>query len=327
VTFTVRWAGLSGNQIKLEINRLDTDETPGGVTATVTDIGSVVAGENDPLMATALAALGNTWYTDIACPYNSDTSLDELEAAGDDRVDPGVKRPFVGLVGYTDTYANFLTALDDRNSEWTTFVPVHGSSTPAYMIAASATAVFACYQQVTPGRPVKTLTIPDVLAHSSNDLTDAQIDAAVKAGGSWTRNTESGGVLFGDLVTTRTETDAGADTTDWRFTIIIPNLQFKIYALEQTFLASPFDRAVVLADGSGPGPIYGVTPLTVKSYAVGLVDDWVKRRLSTDRDTIVAGITAEINSSNAGRIDLLIPDVPSAGLRILAAKLEWAFLV
>jgi phage tail sheath gpL-like len=166
-----------------------------------------------------------------------------------------------------------------------------------------------------------------VLAHSSNDLTDVQIDAAVKAGGSWTRNTESGGVLFGDLVTTRTTTDAGADTTDWRFTIIIPNLQYKIYAHEQTFLATPFDRAVVLADGSGPGPIYGVTPLTVKSYAVGLVDDWVRRGLSTDRDTIVAGITAEINSSNAGRIDLLIPDVPSAGLRVLATKLEWAFLV
>jgi phage tail sheath gpL-like len=70
-----------------------------------------------------------------------------------------------------------------------------------------------------------------------------------------------------------------------------------------------------------------VTPLTVKSYAIGLVDDWVARGLSTDRDTIIEAITAEINSGNAGRIDLLIPDVPSAGLRILAAKLEWAFLV
>ena len=63
-----------------------------------------------------------------------------------------------------------------------------------------------------------------------------------------------------------------------------------------------------------------------------MVDDWVERGLSTDRDVIVngdddtnPGISAEINSGNPGRIDLLIPDIPSAGLRILAAKLEWAF--
>jgi phage tail sheath gpL-like len=52
----------------------------------------------------------------------------------------------------------------------------------------------------------------------------------------------------------------------------------------------------------------------------------VARGLSTNREQIVAGIQAEIDSSNPGRINLLIPDVPSAGLRILAAKLEWAFV-
>ncbi|ORC37265.1 hypothetical protein B4O97_03485 [Marispirochaeta aestuarii] len=325
VTFTVRWKGESGNQIKLEINRLDTDETPGGVTATVTDIGDVVAGATDPAMTTALSALGNTWYTDIACPYNNDTSLGELETAGAARVAPGVKRPFVGIVGYTDTYANFITALDDRNSEWTSFVPVHGSSTPAYMIAASATATFARYQQATPGRPVKTLTIPGVLA-GNDDLTYTERDTAVKAGGSHTFNQEDGTVTFGDLCTTRTTTAAGADTEDWRFTIIIPNLQFKIYALEQAFLVSPFDRGVVVANGGGAAPSYAVTPNMVKARAFGLIEDWGARGLSTDLDTIKAGTTAVINGDNPGRIDLLIPDIASAGLRIVAVKLEWGYL-
>ena len=330
VTFTVRWKGESGNQIKLELNRLDTDETPGGVTATVTDIGagtgSSVAGVNDPVMTTALAALGNTWFTDIACPYNNDTSIGELETAGANRVDPGVKRPFVGIVGYTDSYSDFITALDDRNSEWTSFVPVHGSSTPAFMIAASATATFARYQQATPGRPVKTLTIPGVLA-GNDDLTYTERDTAVKAGGSHTFNQEDGTVTFGDLCTTRTTTSAEADTEDWRFTIIIPNLQFKIYALEQAFLVSPFDRGVVVANGGGAAPSYAVTPNMVKARAFGLIEDWGARGLSTDLDTIKAGTTAVINSDNPGRIDLLIPDIASAGLRIVAVKLEWGYLV
>lgn len=328
VTFTPRWKGESGNQIQIETNRADTESTPAGITIVTTDIGDVVAGATDPVLTTALANLGSIWYTEIACPYNHDTPLTALEVSGDARIDPGVKQPFAGITGYTGTYADLITALSSRNSAWTSYVPVHGSPTPAFMIAASAAAIFSRYQQAIPGRPMKGLVLPDVIAGDTNDITSGNRDAAVKAGGSHTYNQPDDTVTIGDLCTTKTtETGSGADTEDWRFTIIIPNLQFKIYALEQTFLVSPFDRAVVLADGSGKGPTYAIRPSTVKGYAISLVDDWIERGMSTDRDTIVAGIVAEINSGNAGRIDLLIPDTPSAGLRILAAKLEWAFLV
>lgn len=332
VTFTVRWKGEAGNQIQLELNRLDTDETPGGVTVVTTDIGDVVAGATNPVLTTALAAMGDTWFTELVNPYLDATSLTAIESAGVDRADPAVMKMFTHFVGYTDTIANFITALGSRNSEWTNYVPVPGSPTPAYMIAAATGAIFARYQQSTPGRPMKTLTIPDVIA--GNESMIPYNDTVVVAGGSWTINNEDDTVKIGDLCTTRTTEASGAETTDWRFTIIIPNLQYKIYAALNTFLASPFDRAVVLADGSGRGPTYGVRPSTVKAYGIKLVDDWIERGLSTNRDLIVngdgtgeyPGISAEINSVNPGRIDLLIPDIPSAGLRILAAKIDWAFI-
>lgn len=327
VTFTVRWKGESGNQIKLEVNRLETDELPAGVGVTVTDIGDVVAGATNPVLDTALGNLGDVWYTDLVCPYLDATSLTAIKTSGDDRIDPGVKRPFAAFVGYTGTKADFLTKLGNLNCEWITLVPIHGSSTAGFEIGAAVTGDFAALQQATPGRPAKTRTISGVLAGLTNILTYDDRNTVVKAGGSHTYNQDDGTVTIGDLVTTRTETDGGADTTDWRFTIIIPNLQFKIYALENTFLASPFDQAVVLADGEGAGPTYTVRPSTVKTYAIALVDDWVARGLSTTRDTIVAGITSAIDGSNPGRTNLLIPDVPSAGLRILAAKLEWAYVV
>lgn len=324
VTFTVRWAGATGNQITLETNMLDTDETPGGVTATVTDIGAVVAGANDPDATTALAALDDTWFTTIAWPYQGDTELDVLEAAYVVREAYDVNRPFAAFVGYADTNANLLTALASRNSEATTYVPVHGSSTPDFFIGAAAAGIWAGVQQATPGRPAKNRLLPGVLAGTTN-LTYSEQDTTVKVGGSTTRNTSSGSVVIVDLVTTRTTTDAGADETYWRFTHIIGADQFKRYALEQTFLASPFDQGVVLSDSDVGGPTYGIRPNTVKAFAIGLVDDWISRGLSKNRDTIVSGITAEINSSNPGRIDLLIPDISTAGLRILATKLESAF--
>ncbi|KKK47688.1 hypothetical protein LCGC14_3152640, partial [marine sediment metagenome] len=284
-------------------------------------------GATNPVLDTALGSLGDTWYTDGTCPYLDAISLTAIKTSGDARIDPGVKRPITWFVGYTDTLANYITKLGTLNCEWITPVPIHGSSTPAFEIAAAETGDFASLQQATPGRPAKTRTIPGVLAGLTNILTYTDRDTVVKAGGSHTRNQEDGTVTIGDLVTTRTKTDGGADTTDWRFTIIIPNLQFKIYALENTFLASPFDQAIVLADGGGAGPTYTVRPSTVKTYAIALVDDWVARGLSTDRDTIVEGIIAVIDGANPGRINLLIPDVPSAGLRILAVKLEWNFAI
>jgi len=327
VVLTCHWAGESGNQLELEINMGETDSLPAGVGVAVEAIGTTTAGANNPSLDTALDGLGDTWYTEIVCPYLDSTSLSSIDTYGDNRADPGVKRPFAAFVGYTDTTANFITELDSWNSQWITFVPVHGSSTAAMRIAASLASVFAKRQTATPGRPAKNLTLPDVLAGSSNILTYTTRNTIVRAGGSHTYNQVDDTVTIGDLVTTRTETDAGAATEDWQFTIVISNLQFKIYALENIFLANPFDDAVVLADGSGPGPSHGVRPSTVKAYAIALVDDWVERGLSTTRDTIVEGIQAEINGDNAGRIDLLIPDVMVAGLRIVAAKLEWAFVV
>ncbi len=324
VTETVNWKGESGNQILFEINPDDSDITPAGLTVLVEDD---VAGTLDPDLSDALEALGNTWFTEIAMPYNSDDALKAMEAVGVSRNDPGTMRQFAGIVGYTDTKENFITDLGKRNSEWTTFVPVHGSPTPDFIIAASTAAIFARHQQANPGRPLKGLVLPGVIAGSSNDLVSATRDLIVKSGGSHTYNQENGTITVGDLCTTRTKTDAGAETTDWRFTIIIPNLQFKIYALEQMLKSPPFDRGVVVADGGGIGPTYTVRPSTVKTYAIGLVDDWIERGLACNRDEIVSNIIAEIDSDNPGRINLLIPDIPSSGLRILAGKVEWAFLV
>ena len=322
VAVTCRWAGESGNDIDLALNLDDDDETPAGLTVTVTDLAS---GATDPDLDTALDALGNTWYTEIVSPYVSSDALTSLANAGDDRNDPGVKRQFLAFIGYNDTYANYLTELGSWNSEWLAFVPVCGSPSSPYMIAASAGAIWAKYQQATPGRPVRTLKIHDVLAADGNDLTYTQRNAAVLAGGSYTENRSDGSVQFGDVCTTRTTTDAGAATDDYQFAVIIANLQFKIYALENKFLASPYDRGVIVSDGAGRKPSYAVTPNMVKSDAIALVDDWIERGLSTARSEIVDNITAEINSSNPGRIDLLIPDVASAGLRIVGLKLEWGF--
>lgn len=325
VTLTSRWAGLSGNQIsiKQDVGSGESSLEPAGITLVIV---AMAGGSADPSIATALANFGDTFYTWVVCPYNADASLDVLEAAGVARFDPGVKRPFAGVVGYNDTRANFLTWLADRNSPWTTAVPVDSSPNHPAEIAAAAVGVCAKSAQADPARPFRTLTLSGILPGAVANWTYAERNAVEAAGGSSTFLAADGLVHIHDLVTTYTTNALGAVDESWRFTITITNVQAKIYSLDQLFMSAPFDRAIVVDDDAVTGKSYAVSPKRVKAFVIQLIDQqWIPEAWSKNRDAIVAGIVAEIDASNPGRINVLVPDIIAVGLRIMAVKYQWSF--
>lgn len=325
VTLTARNAGLAANQITVrqDIGSGDASAEPTGLTVVIV---AMSGGSANPSIATALENFGGTFYTWVVCPYNEDASLDLLEAAGAARIDPAIKRPFAGVVGYTDTRANFLTWLDSRNSPWTTAVPVEGSPDHPAEIAAAAVGSCALSAQSEPARPFKTLPLPGITAGSAAPWTYAQKNAVEAAGGSVTYPDASGIIRIHDLLTTYVTNALGAVDESWRYTVTITNVQAKIYSLDQLFLSAPFDRAVVVDDAAVTGKEFAVSPKRVKAYIIDLIDSqWIPEAWSKERDAIVAGIVAEINASNPGRIDVLIPDIIAVGLRIMAVKYQWSF--
>ena len=325
VTLTAKNAGLAGNQISVlqNIGSGDPAGSPAGITAVIV---AMTGGVSDPSIAAALTNFTGTWYTWVICPYNADASLNLLEATGEARIDPGVKKPFVGVVGYNGTRANYLTWLGDRNSPWTTSVPVDSSPTHPAEIAAAAVGICAVSAQANPARPFKTLALRGVVAGNVPSWTYAQADAVEAAGGSWTETDAGGVVRIKDLLTTYVTNPAGAVDDSWRYTVTITNIQAKIYSLDQLFLSSPFDRAVVVDDSAVSSASFVVSPKRVKAFVIGLVDSlWIPQAWSKERDAIVAGIQAEINATNPGRIDVLVPDVIAVGLRIVAVKYQWSF--
>jgi phage tail sheath gpL-like len=95
--------------------------------------------------------------------------------------------------------------------------------------------------------------------------TYAQADAVQAAGGSWTETDAGGVVRIKDLLTTYVTNPAGAVDDSWRYTVTITNVQAKIYSIDQLFLGSPFDRAVVVDDDAVTGISFAVSPKVVKS--------------------------------------------------------------
>lgn len=325
VTLTARWVGLSANGITVrqDIQASDAGAEPTGLTVTIV---AMAGGSADPDITTALANFGGTWYTWVVCPYNATASVTIMEAAGVARIDPGVKRPFVGVVGYNDTRANFTTWLSSRNSPWTTAVPVEGSPNLPGEIAAAAVGSCAVSAQSEPARPFRTLALPGIVPGSAAPWTYSQRNTIEAAGGASTYVDASGIVRIHDLVTTYVTNALGAVDESWRFTVTITNVQAKIYSLDQLFLSAPFDRAVVVDDNAVTGKSFAVSPKRVKGYIIQLIDQqWIPEAWSKNRDDIVAGIVCEINAANPGRIDVLVPDIIAVGLRIMAVKYQWSF--
>lgn len=324
VNLTSKWKGLSANGITIEVDLggdIEEANEPAGVVLTISDMD---LGTTDPTITTALGNLGDTWHTIIANPYTADEQLDDMEEAGDARIHPLVKRPFAGVCGYTGTLADLLTLLDSRNSAWTTPMPVEGSPNLPAEIAAALAGKAAAHWQAKPGVPYRG-ALPGILPGAAR-WTYAQRDQVIKAGASTFRVGADGQVYVDALATTRTQNDLGADDDSWRWTETINNIQAKIYSVEQLFLGEPFVEAVVVDDDAITGMSYAIRPKTVKAYAIQLVDElWAARALTKERDAVVAGIVAEIDDANPGRINLLIPDVLAAGLKIIAGKIEWSF--
>jgi phage tail sheath gpL-like len=323
VTLTAKWTGLSANQITIEadLGSGDSSIAPGGCTFAIVDM---AGGSANPSIATALANFGDTFYTFVVCPFNEDGSLDLLEAAGVVRIGDSVKKPFVGVVGYNDTKANYITWLGSRNSPWSTSMPVEGSPNHPAEIAASVAGACAASAQRDPARPFKDLLLYDIMPGTGAEWTGSEKDAIELIGGSAFKLI-NGAVYIHDLLNTYTTNEYGAADDSWRYAVTITNIQAKYYSMDSVFGSEPFNRGIVVDDNAITSKPYAISPVKAKSYAISLVDYWISQGWSKERDAIVAGIVTEINALNPGRIDILIPDIISVGLRIVAIKYNWAF--
>lgn len=319
VALTSNWKGESANGII--VSKIVTGQEPTGTTCTVT---SMASGAGDPTVATALAAFGTTRYTWVLTPYNTDTTADLIEAAGDARINPLVKKPFESVMGYTGTRANFITALASRNSPWTCFFPVEGSPNHPGEIAAALVGVCAVSANADPNRPFKTLKVPGIEPGTGTPWTWAQQDAVEVLGGS-TFDVVEGAVYVHDLLTTYTTNALAAPDPSWRYVETVTNMQAKLFDLDAMLLAEPFDRAVIVDDAAVTNLEYALSPKIIKGYFIARFDFWAEKAWSFLRDQMVASLVVEINATNPGRIDVSFTDYVTSGLRIIAVRRNWSF--
>jgi phage tail sheath gpL-like len=170
------------------------------------------------------------------------------------------------------------------------------------------------------------VTLAGIRAGQAATWTWSENDETLKLGGSTTKNNPDGTVKMVDFATTYKTNAAGTADDTYRFAAWLGNWQTKLYSLDVMLGSAPFIDAVVIKDTDVAGVDYAISPKVLKGYVIDLIDGmWVPLALTKDRAAVVAGIVCEINATNPGRIDLMIPDVFAAGLRIIAGKINWSF--
>lgn len=325
VDLTAKWKGITGNFISIKQNLGGTAEetaSPAGVTIVITDMAS---GAVNPDVTDVFQYMGGSdWFTVPVNPFADTANLTVIEAESELLADPLVKRIPNFITGTVEDYTTALALADSRDARFNTFMPAHNSVSLPFEVGASFAGRVANSAQLDPSRPFKTLSLPGIWP--GDQLTYAQIDAAEKKGLSATTVNAAGQVVVYDAVTTYKTAPGGAPDTSYRYTSTISNIQAKVFSLDVVFNSEPFTRAKIVDDNAITSQQYAVSPKVVKSFTIDLIDKiWIAQAWSKNRDDIVESIQAEINETNASRIDLALIDQIVLGDRILAVQYGFAF--
>jgi phage tail sheath gpL-like len=317
LTLTSKWKGLSSNDLSVLLSPYDDENSsmPAGLVLTLV---KTVSGAGEVNLVTALDNLGGEYYTKVVLPFTDNASLAAFSTAAERRIEPDFKRPFHAFVGSIRAYDDQLTWVSGLNYRFIVPCYVEASPTPAFLIAANSAMVSAVNDNVTPGRPFKNLVLSEVLRSPQSDYAYSAANALELAGSSVCYTNPSNQVVILDLVTSYKRTNEGIADDTWRYPEVLSLYQNKSYMIDNTFNSGIYTRAVFVDDEAVTDVDYAVRPVTVKNEMIGLVDTWVLRAWSKNRDQVVS--TIEVELASASRINIALIDNMVLGGRIIAVR-------
>lgn len=270
VTVTAKTTGTFGNDIGLSLNDGVAEETPAGLTVTIT---AMASGSGTPDIQDALDGLGtedtanDIFITDLVHGYLQDsTTLDKISAyngEGNDFVGlyaKTVARPFRCLTGDVQAGSSGFTALTDASTglgpsrkatdRTNGCVAVPGSPNHPSEIAAIAIGLMARRNNERAAQHYAGEILPGVIPGAKADQwtsSHASLDAAVKAGISPTR-VQDGAVELANVVTFYRPTNVPVSSNGYKDMENISKLQNILYNLKLNFSSERWKGTIIVQD-------------------------------------------------------------------------------
>lgn len=310
VTLTARHKGTYGNEIDVRQNHFQGERLPAGVTST---IAAAVAGATNPDVTTVFAAIGDSWFQNIATGINDPTNLTACDTEMVSRWGPARQREGRVYAAFTGTLSATLTFGATRNGIFTTVVGCRKVPSPTWKVAAHVCAVAALSLAADPARPLTNLALPGLVGPLTTDAYTATERAQLLNTGISTLKLESSGQMVIERLISCYQLDAyGLPDGSYRDIQTTATLGYIRFAWRQR-MSQKFPRAKLTAD----------TIASVKAETIALARDMADAELLEDVEGFIAGLVIERDGTVPTQLNLLMtPNIVNPLLQF-AARIEF----
>jgi phage tail sheath gpL-like len=324
VTVTAKHAGEIGNGINLDLNLASTDALPLGMNFSL--VSNLSGGTLQPDIATAISAMTNLWFTDVALPSFAPTNTAALVAEAERRYTAQIEQDMHLYVGLYGTYSGLTTATSGYNSKVLTPVNAQNSSTPTWIVAAVSCAVASLQLTNDPARQLRGLTLPGVTAPApSRMFIDSERDGLLRSGVSTCIVTRDGAVALERLITTYRQTTTGVADLSWLDIMTVATVS-RIRHDWRQYVRLTYPRSKLAPNGA-PAAETDPSVVTPQSMAnawaarckVYAANGWIQNEQVTIPQAVFV-----INGSDPNRMDARLVIQVMGNLMVFAAALEFS---
>ena len=327
VTLTCRWAGLSGNDIQLQLNRqgrVNGEFTPDGLAITVTPM---VGGVGTPDVAAAIAVLGDEPFEFLCGPWSDATTLDAWKALMNDSTGRwSWSRQLYGHV-YTASRGTLgeLVALGDTRND--AHVDVYGFEKacpdPVWRQAAAYAARTAVFISADPARPTQTGEMNNITPAPAGERFMLLERQMLLSHGIATAYCSSGTQRIERAVTTYQKNDFGQADNSYLDSETLHQSAYIIRFLKSR-ITSKYGRHKLANDGTrfGAGQAI-VTPAVIRGELIAGYYILEQMGIVENADAFAKNLVVERSLTDPTRVNVLYPPDLVNQLRVFALQYQF----
>ncbi|WP_339521828.1 phage tail sheath subtilisin-like domain-containing protein [Pseudomonas sp. EL_65y_Pfl2_R96] len=322
VTLTCKWAGESGNDISIAMNRLgksNGEMTPTGLTVVAT---AMTAGVGAPDQLDAIAALGDEPFEFMCVPWSDVTTLNAWKDAMDDSTGrwSWAKQLFGHVYSAKrGTLGTLVAAGQARNDQHMTIQAMEPSvPQPFWVQAAALAARTAVFISADASRPTQSGSLPGLDPAPASDrftLTERQ---SLLNYGMATAYYEGGYVRIQRSITTYQKNAYGQADNSYLDSETMHQSAYIVRRM-QSVITSKYGRHKLASDGTkfGAGqPI--VTPSTIRGELIAQYGKLELEGHVENAELFAEHLVVERDTQDPSRVNVLFPPDYINGLRIFA---------
>lgn len=330
VTVTSRHGGEVGNEIDL---RVDTkaQTLPSGLTATIV---AMSGGAGNPVLQTALDAVGDIWFTAVQFPWADATNMAAAAAWAAGRYTALGKKDVQMFTAKRGTFGQLGTFGDLTNSPFMTATGMDKSPTSAWVISAMLMGLCSFHLANDPARQLRSLVLPRVMAPDPADqFIDVERDLLIRKGISTFNCLDDGTVTVSRVVTTYKQSSLAVADRAW-MDIMVPATMSRIRYDWAGYVSLLYPRSKLIDDESDaafvgraeededPGNAV-VTPRRMHASWGARSKLYGDRAWIEDVDATVKASVFQRNDSDRNRLDSRQQVRIVGNLMVLAGSLEF----